>query len=178
MLDEELDDLGLYLQAEDSLWWTTSHEEWFRLARLRDRTDILGVSVREAIQAFLDGGKYPLPPFNQFSSFIIIHGLIRTIYVYFITSMHDQQRYRVKQALDVWNQQNLLLLQRDHAFETTSFKWVGLFIYMLTVVLHGDTTRLATQADKNFEMFSAWVEEIPDTPAEVNVHMKASCISS
>jgi len=173
-MDEELDELGLYLPSEDNLWSASTHEEWFQLANSTDKENIMGMPIREALHAFLSGGKDLLPRFDALSSFLIIHGLVRAIHVYFISGLHDQQRYRVKQALNTWSQQRLQLLHTLSPAEATVFKWTGLFIYMLAVVVHDDTTRLVSYAEKNFDLFAGWIEEIPDTISG-NKRIKATC---
>jgi len=176
ILDEELDSLGLILPADHSIWSASTQEEWFRLVNMSDPQSIIGRPIRVTLDAYLSGEKVALPPFDPVSSFIIIQGILRVISIFFISGRHDEQRYRVKQALDTWTQQRLQLFQNLNPAEYNAFNWIGLFVYMLAVVIHDDTTRLASKAEQNVELYTGWLAEIPDTISkDRRTRMKASC---
>jgi len=154
--DDELDDLGIFLPAKSNLWFAPSPEEWFHLAKSSDRTNLLGLPLTVAVEVLLSGTEVELAlsNFDTPQGFILIHGLIRIIYVYFISSLHDQHRYRVKKALDTWSQKQLGIV------EESLMKWTSLFIYMQAVVVHDDTRRLVDQAENNYQMFTGWIEAL------------------
>jgi len=170
-LDDELDELGFFLPAEEKLWSATASDDWFHLVKLSDRMDVLGLPIRIVVQDFLAGGKARI--FDPFSSFILINGIMREMYFHFISSLHDQHRYRLKQTLELWSKERLSLLQNQVSFNTSMFNWIGLFTYMLAVVVQDDPSRLVNQAQKNFAMISDWIDEIPDMVAGQDKRIKA-----
>lgn len=171
--DQELEDLGLFLPADGLLWSAATHNEWFHLVKASDAQSMLGMPIGVSVGTFLSGGQEPLPRFDTFSRFIIIKALIRAINVSFISVLYDQQRYRIKQALDTWTQ-CLQPLQKPDPSELGTFNWIGLFVYMLAVIIHSDTSRLVSQAEQNFDLFAGWLEEIPDTVSG-DKRMKTIC---
>ncbi|KIJ55006.1 hypothetical protein M422DRAFT_24862 [Sphaerobolus stellatus SS14] len=161
-LPPEIADVELFLPVDD-LWAASSAEDWFIEQKSRVRAEVLGASLTSVITAFLDP-KRSIPTLNHFSSYIVIHALQRSIYGYFIISEHDQYRYQIQQALYRWCRERLTISPTLRLFDSAKFMWMGMLIYRLSILIHGDTQRLSGNAlEDNFQTLAEWVEEIPDT---------------